>query len=543
MHHPTLCALAVGILSALPGAQAGLYTKKSPVLQVDGKDYDRLIAKSNQTSIVEFYAPWCGHCQNLKPAYEKAAKNLEGLAKVAAVNCDDDANKPFCGSMGVQGFPTLKIVRPGKKAGSKPMVEDYQGQRTASAIVDAVVSRINNHVVKVEDKNLDKFLSDKNETAKALLFTDKGTTSALLKSVAIDFLDVITVGQVRNTQSKAVSTFGIDKFPTLILLPGGDAPGIVYDGEIKKAAMVKFLSQAGQPNPDPAPAKAKNGGKKDSKKDSKKEKSASSAGSSASTKAKSTASASSASSSSSSSSSETSAPTQEAPVIVNTALPIPTLNTPEKLTKECLTSKSNTCVLAFVSATSGEKSQKALANLAELAFKHAHSNRKLFPFYEIPASNSGAASLLSSLDLQKDDAEIQIIAINARRGWWRHYDSVSVADDFSSHDKLEAWIDAIRMGEGAKKKLPEGIVIEASSVKTEEEEESKAEKAKPEEAVSEEEVTPEATKKVTKDEKEAPVTPEASEATAVEKEEVEEESTAPVDPTPEPETAAAHDEL
>lgn len=51
MHHPTLCAVAVGILSALPGVQAGLYTKKSPVLQVDGKDYDRLIAKSNYTSV------------------------------------------------------------------------------------------------------------------------------------------------------------------------------------------------------------------------------------------------------------------------------------------------------------------------------------------------------------------------------------------------------------------------------------------------------------------------------------------------------------
>lgn len=51
MHHPTLCAVAVGILSALPGAQAGIYTKKSPVLQVDAKDYDRLIAKSNYTSV------------------------------------------------------------------------------------------------------------------------------------------------------------------------------------------------------------------------------------------------------------------------------------------------------------------------------------------------------------------------------------------------------------------------------------------------------------------------------------------------------------
>lgn len=51
MHHPTLCGVAVALLAALPGAQAGLYTKKSPVLQVDAKNYDRLIAKSNYTSV------------------------------------------------------------------------------------------------------------------------------------------------------------------------------------------------------------------------------------------------------------------------------------------------------------------------------------------------------------------------------------------------------------------------------------------------------------------------------------------------------------
>jgi protein disulfide-isomerase A6 len=51
MHHPTLCALAVALLSALPGANASIYTKKSPVLQVDAKDYDRLITKSGYTSV------------------------------------------------------------------------------------------------------------------------------------------------------------------------------------------------------------------------------------------------------------------------------------------------------------------------------------------------------------------------------------------------------------------------------------------------------------------------------------------------------------
>ncbi|KAK4451347.1 protein disulfide-isomerase MPD1 [Podospora aff. communis PSN243] len=499
MHHPTLCAVAVGVLSALPGAQAAIYTKKSPVLQVDAKDYDRLIAKSNYTSIVEFYAPWCGHCQNLKPAYEKAAKNLEGLAKVAAVNCDEDANKPFCGTMGVQGFPTLKIVRP-KKGGGRPMVEDYQGQRTATAIVEAVVSKINNNVVKIEDKNLDKFLSDKNETAKAILFTEKGTTSALMKALAIDFLDVITIGQARNKEAETVKTFGVEKFPTLVLLPGGDAPGIVYDGEIKKEAMVKFLSQAGAPNPDPAPLKTKE------KKDTKEKKASSS------TKSKN------ATSESSTATSESkTAETQQAPVIVQTAIPIPTIHTPEKLIKECLTDKSHTCVLAFVPSSEDEAAKKALDGLAALAFKHSQSKRHLFPFFEVPKSNAGAASILKALDLS---GNIEIIAINARRGWWRHYQGA----DFGQAG-LEAWIDAIRMSEGVKKKLPEGIV-----------------------AISVEEPTPEATPEATPDatesvssEEATPVTPKASDAS----EPTESTSTQTVEPSVEPETAAesGHDEL
>ena len=130
MHPKPIIAAAASLLLAPSTLAAGLYTKGSPVLQLTSKDFDSNINRSNHTSIVEFYAPWCGHCQSLKPAFEKAAKSLSGLAKVAAVNCDEEANKPLCGQMGVQGFPTLKIVRPGKKAG-KPLVEDYQGARSA----------------------------------------------------------------------------------------------------------------------------------------------------------------------------------------------------------------------------------------------------------------------------------------------------------------------------------------------------------------------------------------------------------------------------
>ena len=80
--------------------------------------------KSDSLWIVEFYAPWCGHCQRLTPEYTKAAKALKGVVKIGAVNADE--HKSLGGQYQVQGFPTIKIFGVNK---NKP--EDYQGERTA----------------------------------------------------------------------------------------------------------------------------------------------------------------------------------------------------------------------------------------------------------------------------------------------------------------------------------------------------------------------------------------------------------------------------
>ncbi|KAI1177279.1 thioredoxin-domain-containing protein [Nemania sp. FL0916] len=446
MHFPTrdsaIAMAAVAFLSALPTTQAGLYTKTSPVLQVDAKNYESLIAKSNHTSILEFYAPWCGHCQNLKPAYEKAAKNLDGLAKVAAVNCDEDENKQLCGMMGVKGFPTLKIVRPGKKQGGKPVVEDYQGERSAKAIVNAVVDKINNHVKKVTDKDIEKFLSTKNETAKAILFTEKGTTSALLRSLAIDFLDVISFAQVRDKESDTIGLFNIESYPTLVLLPGGDQDGLVYKGDMKRPAMLKFLTQAGEPNADPAPSKPKAGkqGEKKGKK-AKKDKAAEA--------------------SSETTSTTTAEPTEatEVPPVTEPetkaaqpAPPIPAITSSQALINECLHPKAHICVLAFVPAAHGETAEKALGSLSDIAFKHAQAERHLFPFFEVHTDNEHVTPVFKTLELS---GEVELVAVNAKRSWWRQYEG-----DFTAAS-VESWIDAIRMNEGPKKKLPEAVIGEA----------------------------------------------------------------------------------
>lgn len=228
-----------------------------------------------------------------------------------------------------------------------------------------------------------------------------------------------------------------------MLIPGGDKEAIVYDGELKKDPMVKFLSQAGEPNPDPAPAKSKSN-KKAEKKDK---------------KSKATEDSSTASSESSSESTDVPPPVENKPVITEFALPIPAIIAPGKLTKECLNKKSKSCVLAFVPSTHGDTAEKALTSLSEIAFKYAQGKHHLFPFYEVHTDNEEPVSLLKSLDLSEGEGEgVVVVALNGKKGWWRQYEG-----DFS-RESIESWIDAIRLNEGTKKKLPEGVIVEAAVV-------------------------------------------------------------------------------
>ncbi|EER43294.1 thioredoxin [Histoplasma capsulatum var. duboisii H88] len=455
--------LVAAFLEALPASVGGFYTKNSPVLQVDESNYDNLIAKSNHASLVSyyvytysrFYAPWCGHCQNLKPAYEKAAKSLQGLAKVAAVNCDDDSNKPFCGRMGVKGFPTLKVITPSKNPG-KPLVEDYQGARTAKAIVDFVVDRIPNHVRRIKDKELDSWLKEANDTAKAILFTEKGTTSALLRSLAIDYHGSISLAQIRSKETAAVEMFGITKFPSLVLLPGGSKEAIIYDGEMKKNPMFEFFNQVAEPNPEPVQAKSKQTTKTGK------------ATTSTSTSSDSDATTSSTATESPESSSKDPSSTSPKP------RPIPSIFSDSMLRESCLAPKTGTCVLALVGVPEDLSTDsvpsatvlQALGSLAEISQKHSLRKSHLFPFYTVPSSLKDVDMLKTKLDLTRD-IDIDVIAVNVKRGWWRRYDAGDDGD--WSVAKLEAWIDAIRMGEGTKRKLPEGIVPDEEEKKGPEE--------------------------------------------------------------------------
>uniref|UniRef100_A0A0N5A4U9 Protein disulfide-isomerase n=1 Tax=Parastrongyloides trichosuri TaxID=131310 RepID=A0A0N5A4U9_PARTI len=78
--------------------------------------------------LVEFYAPWCGHCKNLAPELEKAAKLLKPDG-IPIAKIDATVEKKLADQFDVKGYPTMKVLRNGRRF-------DYEGPRVGGGIAD-----------------------------------------------------------------------------------------------------------------------------------------------------------------------------------------------------------------------------------------------------------------------------------------------------------------------------------------------------------------------------------------------------------------------
>jgi len=86
--------------------------------------------KGAKFALLEFYAPWCGHCQKLAPEYAKAATTLKAHdPSIVIAKCDATKDADLAQKHGVQGYPTLKWFVDGEVA------MDYNGPRDAAGIV------------------------------------------------------------------------------------------------------------------------------------------------------------------------------------------------------------------------------------------------------------------------------------------------------------------------------------------------------------------------------------------------------------------------
>jgi len=68
-----------------------MYDKDDKVLELTSENFKSLVLESGKPTIVEFYAPWCGHCKSLAPEYKQVQDMLGEVAQVGA--CDLTVHK------------------------------------------------------------------------------------------------------------------------------------------------------------------------------------------------------------------------------------------------------------------------------------------------------------------------------------------------------------------------------------------------------------------------------------------------------------------
>jgi len=226
--------LVLAILLAVFATVQGEIELENGVMVLNADNFDAAVADNN-ILLVEFYAPWCGHCKKLEPEYASAAKTLQddgSPAKLAKVDATE--NKDLANKFGVKGYPTLKFFKDGT-----PL--EYTGGRTADTIVAWLNKKTGPPAVVLDSAEAADAIQAKNKAVVVGFFKDPESAEAKEYLSAASTLEdqvfaiVSDEAMFSKLEVKADNTvIVLRKFP-------GEEPRAVMEGEISAAAVTDFV--------------------------------------------------------------------------------------------------------------------------------------------------------------------------------------------------------------------------------------------------------------------------------------------------------------
>ncbi|KAF2405050.1 disulfide isomerase [Trichodelitschia bisporula] len=229
----------------------------SAVIDLIPSNFDDIVLKSGKPALVEFFAPWCGHCKTLAPIYEELAQKFQFAEdKVVIAKVDADEHKDLGRRFGVQGFPTLKWFD-GK---SKDPV-DYKSGRDLDSLSAFISEKTGikartapkppSNVVMLSDQSFKTLIGgDKNVLVAftapwcghcktlAPIWEALATTFKLEPNVVIAKVDAEAPESKQTAQDQ-----GVTGYPTIMYFPAGSKEPKAYGGGRVETAFVEFLNE------------------------------------------------------------------------------------------------------------------------------------------------------------------------------------------------------------------------------------------------------------------------------------------------------------
>ncbi|GAB2287287.1 Protein disulfide-isomerase like 2-1, variant 2 [Dionaea muscipula] len=228
----------------------------------DGEDAVVVLTEANfekevgqdRGALVEFYAPWCGHCKKLAPEFERLGASFKKAKTVLIGKVDCDDQKSLCSKYEVTGYPTLKWFPKGSLEPKK-----YEGPRTAEALAEFVNTEggtniklgvLPSNVVVLTTDNFNEIVLDKSKDVLVEFYAPWcGHCKALAPTyekvaAAFKLEEDVVVANVDADQHKDLGEkYGVSGFPTLKFFPKENKDGENYEGGRDLNDLVKFLNE------------------------------------------------------------------------------------------------------------------------------------------------------------------------------------------------------------------------------------------------------------------------------------------------------------
>lgn len=104
------------------------------VVVLRGKSFHDIVINNSKDVLVEFYAPWCGHCKKLAPTYDEVGRHFKGNDNIVIAKIDATANEVNVPGLSVKGYPSIFFF----KGNAKGSPIRYEGGREAQNFIDYI---------------------------------------------------------------------------------------------------------------------------------------------------------------------------------------------------------------------------------------------------------------------------------------------------------------------------------------------------------------------------------------------------------------------
>jgi len=231
-------------------------TQASDVIQLTSRNFARLVSKSKQTTLVLLYRPKDSRSDYLSPIIDALATHMKGIIQVGKANCEKQKELCQYHRVSEKQLPLLLMYRSepttdplgigylgeGPWSGKDPISYDlptYEPEKVADWALSFLHTR---NILRVTFRNLEEFHRIK-ELPKLFYFADTNNKpDSLMKALSMTFERRMLFGLVKYDEIKVQKKFGIEQYPTLMIL---DTQWRMhhYGGKPGAAAIIKWVTK------------------------------------------------------------------------------------------------------------------------------------------------------------------------------------------------------------------------------------------------------------------------------------------------------------